>query len=472
MNEAGNMTMDPLEIQYLAFASALLDCMQERAQVEGIPTIARQRLQFAEDHSSVMSLQDLFLAPLAHRCLIASPDLSGMRAQCARSHWDAGIFQSPPIPPHMGALEVCDSFDQAQPQIGEALLQPILEVAKSRDSFALRPQDLIAAYREAKSSWIAPIASRRQTVPLLNFQSDITQRTSIGTNFELSPFTPDEKTEAYAHLGSPFSANLHEGVSLTGAQFKLFRVGGQEKRTRTVEQEIAAMTDTAGEIGDIITALRLLKAGSVSAPILVEIGDGKLPWGAFSMSRGVGVYAAPFPATYTLSAPEVAQVNHIYQSLRDLDAKREPRGGLDVALRYFNQSYARSSLEDRVIDLAIVIESTLLHKERDELKFRASLLGGALLSGQRQPKSTYERIKSLYDARSGIVHNGKALAELKKERSGLDPTQFCSECEELVRGILWAYVERLTRVKTQRDYGVSALNTDLVDHVVSNLRFS
>jgi hypothetical protein len=120
---------------------------------------------------------------------------------------------------------------------------------------------------------------------------------------------------------------------------------------------------------------------------------------------------------------------------------------LELALSRFNAMYGRSSLEDKLIDIAIVLESTLLHHTRDELKYRLSLRGAHLLKSARDPAETSDLLKKLYDERSEIVHNAAPVShQLLVGESAprkLSAQQFVAELEAICREVLRAFVRRI-----------------------------
>jgi hypothetical protein len=143
---------------------------------------------------------------------------------------------------------------------------------------------------------------------------------------------------------------------------------------------------------------------------------------------------------------DVSEVQTFVEILRRCDA-RQDRHGLDVVLRRFNQSYSRDYYEDRLIDLTIALESTLLADIDDpktDLKYRFVLHGAALLAGRRNPQEVHAFLRTMYDARSAVVHSGKSLSDMKpKNLAGLEWRAFTQACEDMTREILAQYVREL-----------------------------
>lgn len=117
----------------------------------------------------------------------------------------------------------------------------------------------------------------------------------------------------------------------------------------------------------------------------------------------------------------------------------------------------RVSLEDRILDYSICLESTLLFGMRDELKYRLALRGAKLLGKHCDPQETFNKLKCLYDIRSKIVHDGHTFDtdEVEKEikRIGLKPGEFNEATDLLMRQILTAIISKRLHGETGRRPG-------------------
>jgi Apea-like HEPN len=143
---------------------------------------------------------------------------------------------------------------------------------------------------------------------------------------------------------------------------------------------------------------------------------------------------------YELRAADRDAFTKVYDALGTIDGK------LQIPLRRFNQGYDRQSGEDTIIDLTIALESCLLPKTRDELQYRLSMRGAALLSCLRNPLKTQALLKTMYEIRSEIVHNGKLLSEVRRKIESLGsvvPKDFLHACEDVVRDVLRELILRL-----------------------------
>lgn len=124
-----------------------------------------------------------------------------------------------------------------------------------------------------------------------------------------------------------------------------------------------------------------------------------------------------------------------------LDAKR--LDSIVIGLERFNWSFARATPEDKVIDLLIALENSLLAGTDDELSYRLGLRGAAALASTAAPGNTNRFLRLVYAARSAIVHGGHKLDDLPpKKLDGLTPAEFANRVQGITRQILDYFVDR------------------------------
>lgn len=143
---------------------------------------------------------------------------------------------------------------------------------------------------------------------------------------------------------------------------------------------------------------------------------------------------------------------------------------LDTAFRRFNLSYSREMDEDRLIDLTIALESSVLFNQADELTYRLAIRGAKLLADHTPPKQTKALLEAMYEIRSAIVHNGKMISDKLAGLRDLSPapsssTEFANQCADVVRRILKAYVGLLT----SRNQSLREANRQLDEEIVAAL---
>jgi hypothetical protein len=115
----------------------------------------------------------------------------------------------------------------------------------------------------------------------------------------------------------------------------------------------------------------------------------------------------------------------------------------------------------------IVLEGSLLNGIEDELSYRASIRGAALLGQVREPSEVFRLIKAAYDTRSKIVHNGQTLTEIAKagKLGGVAVAQFVDTVREVVRAVLLRYLSGISDGTSFAD-----LNAMIESQMLSTLR--
>jgi Apea-like HEPN len=138
---------------------------------------------------------------------------------------------------------------------------------------------------------------------------------------------------------------------------------------------------------------------------------------------------------YELRTADWDAFTKVYDAVEAIDEK------MSIPRRRFNQAYGRQSGEDTIIDPTIALESCLLPNTREELQYRLSMRGAALLASLRNPVETQTLLKIVYEIRSEIVHNGKLLSDhgLRRKTESLGSVvakDFQHACEDVVRDVL------------------------------------
>jgi len=216
--------------------------------------------------------------------------------------------------------------------------------------------------------------------------------------------------------------------------------------SRVKKGERKAIGEAREEAKRVVTALRLLHSGGVSCNISFTDVTGFHPNFKGLVSAGTAplVPQDRSPREFHLCAEECDALKARWESLVRLSGE-ENRGGLAVAVRKFDDACSRWSREDMIIDMAVLLESTLLHKIKDELIYRLALRGAILLKTTRAPVETHELLKAFYNIRSRIVHDGKKLAPLpNKLKSDFTPDAFIVEMQSICREVLVAFIDEVT----------------------------
>lgn len=299
------------------------------------------------------------------------------------------------------------------------------------------------------------------TVPLLNLTTPFA--TTLTNGFELSPFTSEEQIILLTWGQSvPMWDEL-----LTPPLFK--RASAKLNKSFMLKPAQSPETDEMrADVGRVLTALRLYKSGDVGA------------WSEFTRASDSNTFAGGYFDEYRVRRGGTAynfldsDVTSTIQLINMLQSGAEQQ--LAIALRRFNQAYSRELHEDRIIDLSIALEGSLLANVEDELTYRLALRGAALLSGIMHPLKTKTFLEAMYFVRSKIVHEGWNLFDHGKQnpllkrikrlqQADLFPDmhlyEFSQYCENIVRDILKVYIARIHAGKS-----LIEVNSDLDNQII------
>jgi hypothetical protein len=382
---------------------------------------------------------------------------------------------------------------QTEQQVVLDLIVPLIECLKQQldqgaDEYSavayLADEKLLAQYRRLIALWSDSLEHVDITFPLVNFTYDAKGPQPLSTHLFLCPLTPADKTALWNDDAKhfPFSEPPLDARALMSLSWKLSGTYSFSKdddpALDTTKQEVFL------ELGDIVTALRLLKKGDIGVPAIYEKKHTPVLWQGIrpaGVLRG-DLQSRQFPASpfvsYGLSEHEIAKVKELSNALYRLRSGKTQAslyGDMTLALRRFNQSYHRTLLEDQIIDLTVALESSLLSREKgEELSYRLSLRGTALLApgGAWEPEKSQALLKVMYDIRSKIVHDGRLLSDLEKDINkklqpvGISPREFPQQCEDIVRDVLKEYVLR----KDATGQSMEKINEALDKFIVQSLK--
>jgi hypothetical protein len=273
-----------------------------------------------------------------------------------------GITQEPITP---SAVQVVDALLRSY--VVESLRDLLAERRpfERGQGFALATAELLASYRRSLAMRTGPATI---TIPLLGVTGSIQEPHPLTEQVHLRPLPSGERARIWEE--SRGSAHLVAGHLFDNVQFVL--------RGTYEPGDIAGTISTAirTEAADVLTALRLYKDGRVGILPIIE----RIPGPAVGIMLGVDLSAElglsattgfqHAPYDYRLDAADLSSLGDLVARLQ---AVRRGKTGLSIALRRFNQSYARDPPEDRVIDLtpAGAIEA---HLSRFERQGRATAL--------------------------------------------------------------------------------------------------
>jgi hypothetical protein len=364
--------------------------------------------------------------------------------------FDAGVLFTPNVFDEEGKLKPDPTFDEMKPDLVRYLMSHLARVID--DANSLHPTD--DAIRDA-----AVLFVRSQTepqpwslsIPLINLSSEVVPLT-FGRLILMS--LTDEEKNGLWETGS-MQVEMIRLLDLLRACLKLRYSGVHAKPVNLGTLAVGPLEhELRVEAEHVVTALRLLKGGDVGAPIYVHV-EANTPT---RMGNQVLFLTddSLTPEKYELNASEVPRVQETFAALRAADANGTLRS-LDVALRRFNQSYARRFPDDEVIDFAIAFESTILQDVEHELGYRLALRTAALLRDEYEPAETQRFMKWFYTVRSRVVHAGMPLHVVLKKTKGpglTEPTpqaDFVQRIANLLRAALRAYVRAAASARSVAD---------------------
>ena len=366
--------------------------------------------------------------------------------ECARQHLAAGILRPPQLEDLHGQAIVAPEFEQIRKYLTDALLKPILRWLAEHGRSTCTPEDLRDCYERAVREWTRTTNLWMLAAPVIRLEGDF-ESISLGPFLKLRTFPDDLKSHILSvktGFGPPASEIITTRFCIA-AEFE-----------QDIQRGNAIPRHIRDDIKSVVRALRLIKTGSVGCPTIFLCR--KVDEEGFG-----GLHSTPGPASrsarrYLFSKDDVPALQSIFETLRR-GQKEQWLRSLEVALNRFDYAYDRTHFEDRIIDLTIALENTLLHDVNEELKYRLSLRAAALLRNRIDPTWTKEFLVTLYEARSRIVHRGQAVNEiqdLKKLPTAPDivgdsrPDRIA---ENLVRLILREYLAILQRTKSLREIG-------------------
>jgi hypothetical protein len=426
---------------YLALADAVLARLRQDAHATPIPWNYAPYTEFMEHGWSTSCRPEAFLYFLRLGALraIDMPELE----RFANALRDAGIIS---FRPEGADGEMPESpFDIARSYLTGLLVEPILDAINRTASLEPSHDELLGSYSRYRPVWQSGGRTYNVLAPLHNLHCEASQ-VLIGKSATIFEFTPEEKTKVWNthHLADMWMMTSQFSTILYALS------SSYHTRDYTEAAEVYSF------IPRLITAFRLAAPGDVGTSFVMTLPEPEFPWneGGGTSTRFLKDYQSRENGTpYHLDGDSLSSTEQILQMLERAERSATLRP-LDITLRRFNQSYVRDILEDRLIDLTISLESCLLSREREELRYRISLRGAALLAGERERSRVAALLAAMYDVRSAIVHGGSTLNDgrvtklVRKVIPSAEPVEFVVACEDVTRSVIRAYVRACERGTT------------------------
>lgn len=440
------------------FASAALRLLKDRNSREPMGIIGQERVEFGPDN---IRRTELKAVPLVRRFISDSmAEISALpeTPKAIDALLSSGTISLPSV------LDVNGKPTQPTPEqanrfVTEHLLLLLVSYGERFNTFSYDEAWFSSVYVDYLNIWHSKQVRHSVFIPLLSFKSEV-DVVPLSDSLSIIPFSPALKNELWdgSALRSP-SIDMEE---YSKCEFCL---------QSTYYTESPTTGSTHPSIPDAeraVLALRLLKAGFVSLRAYYDTIAPSL----FGTPVSGGIISDRPPSQertpYCLRAEDISILQRLFHVLSELSRKGKLHE-LEVCLRRFEQTYSRERDEDKIIDLTVGLESTILFGQREELKYRLGLRGSLLLNKRYPPDDSHKLLRTLYDIRSGIVHGGKALHNFEKElrRIGHTPSGFLLEVLQLVRATILEYIERLNQGESVAQIADS-LDSEILIRLASN----
>ena len=432
---------------FLEFAEKLLASARSHVASEGMPKRIEHPFLFRAPE---------FTGPAASGSTISfrgieKPDFRGLllfnrerwakaeAERCAQEHFAHGVRRERQVLDENWQLVAFPTFGHLGNQLGSQLTYEvyyaIADLCERLQTLRPTGEQLLEAYERLTEEWTCPTVMWHLGAPLLNFKTEKCP-VRIGKSLELALLSHDEKTSLWnqnAGFGPFGEPQVMDRGDLARAQFVFWG-------SSTTGRDAGFGPEFRDEVARVVTALRLFGSGDMGIPAVLGSSTGLFE--KFASQYVFDGRARNSGRMYELRAADWETFTKVYDALGVIDDK------MSIPLRRFNQAYGRQSGEDAIIDLTIALESCLLPNTRDELQYRLSMRGAALLASLRNPVETQGLLKTIYGIRSEIVHNGRRLSEngVRKKIESLGPIvakDFLHACEDVVRDVLRESVVRL-----------------------------
>lgn len=431
-NLESNVSEDELWLSYRDFAEAVLESARAWASTNEVPKSFEIEIYFKD-----AGYTERVIPVVRYMMALANLDeeiqqLSTYR-KCIVRHVEAGAIQLL-INKQSQAELGSEAWFREHWQLSRQILTPIFNALGETNSLDLPEELMRTRYFEYRHALSCSHYSYGVHVLLTNFSAEQSS-TALG-QFELKKIGCDEKTRIWnGREGGGVIPDLHTIREVTHQLFTQFNL----PRVETHDPKIVL-----AEAEDITTAMRLRKQGEVGVfgMYITKCPGGNSDIGKYSCGQRSLFHSrldtGYFRSQYTLESVDIPVINDLAAGLKKADY------GLRIGIGRFNQAYERRSPEDKLIDLTIALESTLLSDVQDELKYRLGIRCAALLADERCAEATQFLARTIYNSRSKIVHEGQHLEsqtlKITPSSARLAPAEFVQEAEALCRAVLRRYV--------------------------------
>ena len=427
--------------KYQELSRRVLRDISRRHQEAGSKGSLKKRYQFHGDDWTVESLIVDEFEPYFPRY-----DEEIFRCEeiinCAKAFFSAGLSAELRLSDKDGVAIVNPGFEQLAFAIKWELIHPIRYFVRKYKTTRFNGQRMDKCLDHYIRIWLGNGDTEPQFAPIYNFESDV-KSIKLDNFVSIVRFTDKQKTEIFNAMGLLRKDFDIQGYCETSHVVVLKSIHGSYDKEK--KKEIVKHARNALQAA--ITSLRLNKGEMVGTTGFIRVER-------FNRTSRAGIsplksYSLPlqsmFRARYKLDRKDLRNFRHSYRMLSN--DQFSVWNELTMPLNQFNRSCQREREEDKILDYAICLESTLLRDVELELSYRLSLRAARLLHSVRDPQETFAMFRCLYNVRSKIVHSnetwgGRVITKLTKA-VGETPSEYMGSLDRVMRQLLKEIVRQV-----------------------------
>lgn len=354
--DSAETTTEQQKSLFLDFAHRLLGKINDWTREEPVTTHISSRVEFTNEGWQVHTdhWKDYHYLISSRREVVQDwPEAE----KCTRSHLVGGVLKIGEMSDSAGKPIIAPTFDQVYPYLFLEMIRPVVDTLKSDGGHDVTDEQLLEEYCGWRSFHLRSSDAYMLIAPLQRgFTSEI-DSIKVTEDIEFCALTLSLKS----HLVSDPAPSL--GPRPMDISMLNYCLIAKFDQSRDHPGMASGSPDLRKDITHFMSALRLLKTGTIDYAALFTLSEDN-PRG------GIGISSENWESwgsEYCLEEDDVTGLLTLFRNLR-LGSRERWIQPLEIGLRKFEDSYGRRKAEDRLIDLTIALESTLLAGTDDELK--------------------------------------------------------------------------------------------------------
>lgn len=414
----------------------------------------RYVLEVLDDHRSRQRATNEFTPASGHFEAFQGDILELLRAPIEEL-WERSLWTPPYVIDFTDGASKREDYDIAEfvPWAARELFEPIIELMNYQGCLDIDPGTFDAWYADVAEPLLSDTQQHTIIAPLLNAELD-NEVIELDYNIDLRDEVPSSREPRSLEI-APITRKELGGILTMSVNRPLLGTAQflpEDQFTHAIKVTVEGAP--TGKVGDrlidrTIAALRLFDRGRH------DFGVGP------RYSRRPGWLEFREDVAHIVNASKHVLPVVSWGGKWELDS-----GGLDdfpefwtrygdnitgyganpvpIAISRLSQTYQKQAIEDRLLDLVIALETTVIHQiqQGESYRFRMPVRGAILLSGHDEwPRNeTWELLRDAYDARSAVVHAGKTVASaLDLDKS--EARDFVLDIREVVCLLLVEYIQ-------------------------------